>query len=357
MIEHYCVIRGHKLNKIETKDVYNETRKIFSDEFNHLTTYFALINKYGFVGMNEEIYSSDSKDMSNIITLSKKFNLSLIMMYFKPEILEDKKCAVNIPFYLPNIYDAFDKFEYAFYVHNGIMEVVEKETAYELYSEYMKDYKCEAIFNVSDFRWYIKNEIRNKKRGSRIEERLRDRSIHFRKHIKSAYDYYKEGLNRLDKVVKDEKSGWYFVDEKPDAYKEYINVQRELEILKSKSDEMNFDEWDDLYRKIDDKLDKICERLDDRIEFSHYFDYIRFLNIITVNSHYDLDSEYLILSKINEAGDKILKNIQRAIIAKNYEFENIGYEDYIKNIEKLLKKLNEHRRIIGRYYHDIEYDD
>ena len=357
MIENYCVIRGHKLNKLEINEVYKESRKIFSDEFNCLTSYSALINKYGFVGMNEKIYFSDSKDMSNIITLSKKFNLSLIMLYFKPDVLENKKCAVNIPFYIPNIYELSDKFEYAFYVHNGTMENVEKETAYEFYSKYMKDYKCEVVFNVDDFRWYIKNEIKNKKRGSRIEEILQNRSIHFRKRIKGAYDYYKEGLNRLDKVLKSEKSGWYFIDEKLEVYKEYIKVQRELEIVRSKSDEMNFDEWDDLYRKTDDKLDKIHERLDDRIEFSHYFDYIRFLNIITVNSHYDLDSEYLILSKINEAGDKILKNIQRAIIAKNYEFENIGYEDYIKNIEKLLKKLNEHRRIIGRYYHDIEYDD
>lgn len=357
MIEHYCVIRGHKLNKSEANEIYEETRKIFSDELDRLTSYSALINKYGFVGMNDEIYSSDSKDMNDIIILSKKFNLSLIMMYFKPEVLDDKKCAVNIPFYIPNIYELSEKFEYAFYVHNGTIETVEKEKAYEFYSEYMNDYKCEAVFNVSDFRWYIKNEIRNKKRGSRIEERLQKRSIHFRKHIKDAYDYYKEGLNRLDKVLRDEKSGWYFMDEKPDIYKKYINGQRELEILRSKSDEMDFDEWDERYRKIDDRLEKIREKFDDRIKFSHYLEYIRFLNIIKVNSHYDLDNEYLTLTTINEEGDRFLKNIQKALVDKNYEFENIGYEDYINNIEKLFKKLNEHRRIIGRYYHEIEYDD
>ena len=361
MIEHYCVIRGHKLNKLEANEIYKEALKIFSDELNNLTTYGQIVRKYGFVGMNKEIYSDDSKDLIKILTLSKKFNLSLVMIYFKPEILDDKKCAVNIPFYLPNIHMLSNGFDYAFYVHNGMLEIIDKEKAYELYDEYMKDYKCEALFSENDYSCYIGNEIRNKKRGSRIEEWLKKRNVSFDKHIKGVYDYYKEGIKRLDKASRGEKSGWYFIDNKLDVYNEYINAEREVEIHRSKySSEMkDVDDWDDLYRELDLKKEKIRKKLDGEDEDSYwrYHEYIRFLNIIKVSEHYDLDNEYLILSKIDEAGNQFLKNIQKALIDRNYEFKDIRYDEYIKSIEELLNELNKHRRIIGCNYHYIEYDD
>ena len=361
MIEHYCVIRGHKLNKSEANEIYKEALRIFSDELNNLTTYGQIVRKYGFVGMNKVIYSDDSKDLIKILTLSKKFNLSLVMIYFKPEILDDKKCAVNIPFYLPNIHMLSNGFDYAFYVHNGMLEIIDKEKAYELYTEYVKDYKCEALFNEKDYFGYINNEIRNKKRGSMIEELIKQRNMHFEKHIKGVYDYYKEGINRLDKASRGEKSGWYFIDNKLDVYKEYINAEREVEIHRSKySSEMkDVDDWDDLYRELDLKKEKIREKLDGENEdlYWHYYEYVRFLNIIKVSEHYDLDKEYLILTKIKEEGNQFLKNIQKALIDRNYEFKDIGYDEYIKSIEELLKELNNHRKIIGRHYHYIEYDD
>ena len=185
--------------------------------------------------------------------------------------------------------------------------------------------------------------------------------LRFDKHIKGVYDYYKEGIKRLDKASRGEKSGWYFIDNKLDIYNKYINAEREVEIHRSKySSEMkDVDDWDDLYRELDLKKEKIREKLDGEDEDSYwrYREYVRFLNIIKVSEHYDLDNEYLILSKINEAGNQFLKNIQKALIDRNYEFKDIGYDEYIKSIEELLNELNKHRRIIGRNYHYIEYDD
>lgn len=360
MFENYLIIRGHKLNKLNKNEIYIESQKIFGDEYNSSTTCSQLINVYGFVGMNTEIYSSNTSYLKNILVLSKKFNLSLVMMYFNPEVLKDEKCVVSIPFYLPSIYKISNGFEYAFYVHNGTLEIVDKEKAYELYTEYMKDYKCEVLFNEKDYFWYINKEIRNKKRGSRIEEFIKQRNMHFEKHIKGVYDYYREGINRLDKASRGEKSGWYFIDKKLSVYKEYINAEREFEIFRSKKlfDKTDFEEWDDLYRKLDLKGEKIREKLvgEDENLYWHYHKYVRFLNIIKVSENYDLDNEYLILAKINEVGNEFLKTIQKALLDRNYEFENIGYDEYIKKIEELLKERNKHEIIIGRHYQDIEYD-
>ena len=121
---------------------------------------------------------------------------------------------------------------------------------------------------------------------------------------------------------------------------------------------MDFEEWDDLYRKLDLKKEKIREKLvgEDEDLYWRYHEYVRFLNIIKVSENYDLENEYLILAKINEVGNEFLKTIQKALLDRNYEFENIGYDEYIKKIEELLKEINKHEIIIGRHHHDIEYD-
>ncbi|MBR1455351.1 MAG: hypothetical protein IJ593_12040 [Lachnospiraceae bacterium] len=351
----YHVIRGRKIGKTFANVILQD--KEFESKIYLQHSISIIIDKYGNIGINKEDgYSAYTIDPNFFMQLSKKYNIHFVVICFDEDdgnyldLMNDMQ--IYIPFYTINVDKYRNKFLYAYSIHDGIMEVADIDTAFNLYHSFSQDYKCDAIFNRSD---YIECMFTGKHRLGTINHMISMVKDNFRKHIQKKYEYYNEGLRRLDKIKKGEKSGWDFIDENNELVNAWINVKSKMEIIRSRGNVGDF-ELDEFY----DEETKIVNKLDeDSNKFTFYYeDYLRFLIILTVNKHYNMDSEYTVLKDVYDTILKFLDEIKEAKTNKDYELKNVKYNEYLSKLEVCFSKLSEHRKAILRYSHDsLQFDD
>lgn len=182
----YYQMRGRRVTKEqafdiivhESKEVSFKYREVKNNNPAMMNTYVRLhklrcyswiqsfIDPEGGVGLNGFTYKYPEKYEfieEHMLLASRYPYLEYVVIYTyynemsgeEYDVFFDFDCSWPILF--TTRYEAVEKgFEYAIWVHDGGVEVVDKEKAFHLRNQYQAEYPCEEMFNRDDWNHYVK---------------------------------------------------------------------------------------------------------------------------------------------------------------------------------------------------------
>ena len=156
--------------------------------------------------------------------------------------------ACVYPPLLTNVNQIFEAFTYALYVHDGGVEVVNKDEAVKLYRKYQKEYSNDLIFERNDYDKYVKNTFKSDDIPLLLENW--EMKPKLKKEIKVVYKNHSL-IKNIDNWIKNEKHT--ITDEQ---YLKLKNMFRELDnICSGKKTKLPIS--NDLYEQVKVYLDVI----------------------------------------------------------------------------------------------------
>ena len=236
----------------DSDDWLNERHQIFVG--NSPLSYF--VDALGNVGAN--FNTTKYPDMFEFIVehleyASKYPFLSYVIIYadYDSKAYEKRYIGDLYPPLFDNIEQNLEAFTYALHVHDGGLEVVNKDEAMRLYKKYQKEYSNDLIFSRSDYNEYVRDNFNT----FDIPLILKNWDIKpkLKNEIKSAYkaETTKNMIQKINEWIKRKKHS--YCDKE---YLEYKNMSKELEnIFNGKKTKLNISS--DLYNEIKNYLEVI----------------------------------------------------------------------------------------------------